>query len=233
MNQDVIDYSLIGQAQLYYKALGYTNIDTPWLVTPQAITATLPPNSMLVQSNFGCLVGSGEQGFIQMMIDGTLLPGKYQTSTPCFREEKEYNDFTRRSFFKTELIWYKPDTDLKTAYDAVLNNALSCFFEISNAETLNCVQTSEGFDICCNEVEIGSYGVRKWGDHIWVYGTGLAEPRFTLAVQRRLTPEILERQRAEEAEQARLEHEAAHRAGAAHSHPDDATPIETSSGVES
>ena len=82
MKQDAIDYNLIGQAQAYYKGAGYQNIETPWLVSLQAIAATLPPTAQAFQTSFGCPVGSGEQGFIQMMMDGTLLPGKYQTTTP-------------------------------------------------------------------------------------------------------------------------------------------------------
>jgi hypothetical protein len=218
MKHCMIDYGLVGQAQTFYKALGYINLDLPWLVSPQAIVATLPAGKKIFQSNFGCLVGSGEQSFIQMMMDGTLKPGKYQTTTPCFRDEEPISEFSRLNFLKTELIWYMPDVELKVAYDKVLNDALSCFFEISHADTLDAVQTSEGFDICCNGIELGSYGVRKMGEHTWVFGTGLAEPRFSMTVNRRLTPEILEKQRADELEQERLEHEAMHLAGHAHSH---------------
>jgi hypothetical protein len=233
MKPDLINYALIGRAQLFYKGLGYVNLDTPWLVSPEAILATLPKDRKFIQSNFGCLVGSGEQSFIQMMLEGTLMPGKYQTTTPCFRDETEYNDFTRSSFFKTELIWYKPEIDLAQAYDQMMSNAMSCMFEISNAEQLDLVQTSEGFDIQCNGIEVGSYGVRQMGDHTWVFGTGVAEPRFTLVVERRLTPEILVKQRAEEAERARLEHEAAHRAGTAHHEATPPIGEQTSSGAES
>ena len=234
MNQDLIDYNLIGKAQTFYKALGYQNVDTPWLVSPEAIKATLPSNAQIIRTTFGCLVGSGEQGFIQLMLESKLRPGKYQTSTPCFRDEKEYNDFTRLSFFKTELIWYMPTVELNVAYNEVLNNALSCMFEISNAEALDVIQTPDGFDICCNNIELGSYGVRQMGPHTWVYGTGLAEPRFSLVVQRRQTPESLAKQKIE---QEIAEHEEAHRLGAIHSHDggvinhthEEATPIEETS----
>ena len=185
---DLISYTRIGLAQAYYKALGYLNIETPWLVSPQAITATLPPDARLVQSNFGCLVGSGEQGFIQLMLDKKLEPGRYQTTTPCFRDEKEQTELTRPYFVKTELIWYMPSVEVRLAYETVLNNALNCFFEISDAEAFNAVQTNEGFDIVFNGIELGSYGVRKMEDHVWVFGTGLAEPRFSQVVQRHYGP---------------------------------------------
>lgn len=183
---DMINYTRLGLAQTFYKALGYLNINTPWMVTPHAVTATLPPDSRLIQSNFGCLVGSGEQGFIQMMLDGVLEPGKYQTTTPCFRDEANQDDLTLPYFMKTELIWYMPEGELQIAYQTVLNNALACFFDISDADEFDAVQTAEGFDLMFAGIELGSYGVRRMGDHVWVYGTGLAEPRFSQVVQKRL-----------------------------------------------
>jgi len=119
------------------------------------------------------------------MIRNLMKPGKYQTTTPCFRDEKEYNELTRVAFFKTELIWYKPE-DTRAAFEMVLNNALACFFEISDVETFEAVETAEGYDIYCDGVELGSYGVREMKEygHVWVYGTGLAEPRFSILMRR-------------------------------------------------
>ena len=109
------------------------------------------------------------------------------------------------------MIWYNPPAaDLKQAYDQLTSTALSCFFEISDGEAFDVVQTPEGIDICCNNVELGSYGVRQMGPHTWIFGTGIAEPRFSLVVQRRLTLELIEQREAEErAEKKRQEEEAA------------------------
>jgi aspartyl-tRNA synthetase len=181
IKDDSINYQRLATAQTFYRALGYRNIDTPWLVSPQAIVATLPPNSRAVESNFGCFVGSGEQGFIQLMLDGTLEPGRYQTTTPCARDEQEYTELSRKTFMKLELIHYLPE-DARAAYEKVLNEAIACFFEISNVDTFEAVPTNDGFDITLNGIEIGSYGVRQMDKHVWVYGTGLAEPRFSLAL---------------------------------------------------
>jgi hypothetical protein len=41
------------------------------------------------------------------------------------------------------------------------------------------VKTNIGYDLELNNIELGSYGVRKYGQLHWVYGTGLAEPRFS------------------------------------------------------
>jgi len=44
-------------------------------------------------------------------------------------------------------------------------------------------RTAIGWDLNLYGQEIGSYGIRKLGGHHWVYGTGLAEPRFSTLVQ--------------------------------------------------
>ena len=188
MKADHINYNRVAQAQLFYKALGYANVEAPWLVSPQAVIATLPQGKKVFQSNFGCSVGSAEQSFIQMMLDGEMEPGRYQATGPCYRDEDKYDDLTRMTFLKTELIWYNPQVEgvePLEAYEQVFNHALQCFFHISDCDKFSVVKTEEGVDIYCNGVELGSYGIRKIGDqHIWVYGTGLAEPRFTLVAQK-------------------------------------------------
>jgi hypothetical protein len=32
-----------------------------------------------------------------------------------------------------------------------------------------------------NDIEIGSYGMREYENFKWIYGTGMAEPRFSKA----------------------------------------------------
>jgi hypothetical protein len=183
INEDRIDYVKIGRAQTYYRAVGYKNIDVPWMASFKAVMATMPPGRSVFQTPAGCLVGSGEQGFIDLILKGELQPGRYQCTTPCFRDEPEYNELTRISFFKTELIWYMPE-DARAAFEEILNTALACFFEVSDATTFEGVQTDEGMDIYFNGIELGSYGVRKMDSHIWAYGTGLAEPRFSIAMRK-------------------------------------------------
>ena len=183
MKDDHINYARIGHAQSFYRALGYKNVEVPWTVSHDASRATAPPGANLFPTPVGVLIASGEQGFIELMRQGAMAPGKWQTTTPCFRDEKEHNELTRFSFMKTELIWYMPE-DNRLAFETVLNNAISCFYEISEAEVFEGVQTAEGVDIYFNGVELGSYGVRTMDKHVWVYGTGLAEPRFSIMMRR-------------------------------------------------
>jgi hypothetical protein len=187
-NTDRINYNRIALAQAFYKGRGYSNVETPWLVAPAAVRATQPIPIPIMESVRGVLVNSGEQSFIQQMIDGTLVPGMYQTTTPCFHNAEDHDspyfygvNETRPYSFQVELLLYKPD-DVRVCYEKAINDAMACFFEISDVDTFDATQTAEGFDIAVNGIVLGSYGIRKMNDHVWVYGTGLVEPRFSLAV---------------------------------------------------
>jgi hypothetical protein len=49
-------------------------------------------------------------------------------------------------------------------------------------ERLNIIQTSEtNWDITLDSIEIGSYGMRELAELTFIYGTGLALPRFNQA----------------------------------------------------
>ena len=179
LKTDRINYTRLAQAQAFYKGRGYQNIETPWLVSPPAVRATVPIPKPIMETVRGVLVNSGEQGFIQQMMDGELTPGLYQTLTPCFQDDGKGG---AEYFEQIELLCYNP-SDVRVAYEQMLNDAMACFFEISDVETFDARQSEDGVEICFNDVLIGMYGIRAMGDtHKWVYGTGLVEPRFTLAV---------------------------------------------------
>jgi len=185
---DRINYARLAQAQTFYKGRGYTNVDTPWLVNPPAVRATLPMSTPLWETTHGVFVNSGEQSFIQKMLDGEMEAGEYQTTTPCLLSPTEHEskyffglDQKHPYYMMIELISYDP-ADIKVAYEKMLNDATACFFEVSDMESFDAIQSEEGVDVSFRGVVLGSYGVRKMGDKMWVYGTGLVEPRFTLAM---------------------------------------------------
>lgn len=99
-----IYWALIPRALLHYKTYDYEYIEVPWVISEEALRVTLPSDRVGHRTQDGPLVGSAEQGFVQMYLDGEL-----------------------------------------------------------------------------NGIEIGSYGYRSYRELHWIYGTGLAEPRFTLA----------------------------------------------------
>jgi hypothetical protein len=41
--------------------------------------------------------------------------------------------------------------------------------------------TDDCMDLTINGIEVGSYGKREFKNIKWIYGTGLAEPRFSIA----------------------------------------------------
>jgi seryl-tRNA synthetase len=177
----MINYSLIANAISYYESLGYMELEVPWFVSRQSMEVTSPPDRRYCTSFLGDLVASGEQSFIEMMRTGLLEPGFHQCATPCFRDEPTVNKIWRNYFFKVELIVFQPgDFSVNTMIEDAKR-----LFESLGLERLQIIDTDIGKDIMCKGVEIGSYGYRQFEEngvkYSWVYGTGLAEPRFSLA----------------------------------------------------
>jgi hypothetical protein len=181
LNTDRINYARLAHAQAFFKGRGYQNVETPWLVTPQAVRATTPIPEVIIETIRGVLVNSGEQGFIQKMVDGELTPGMYQTLTPCFVDLSNGETAGAEYYEQIELLCYMPD-DVRTVYEQMINDVMACYFEISDAESFDARQNEDGVEIAFNNIVVGKYGIRAMGNHKWVYGTGLTEPRFTLAV---------------------------------------------------
>lgn len=178
-----ISYRKVSKAIKRYEKLGYRYIDTPWVVSEEAIRATLPPerqgfdlrNDTL---NAGRLVGSAEQGYIQLMLDDKLPAGLYVTAGPCFRDEPVVDQHHQYAFFKVELIhllrWN--ETLQPHSVQSVARDAEQVIYELYGPGA-KVVKTPEGYDLEVEGVEIGSYGVRSFKNWTWVYGTGLALPR--------------------------------------------------------
>lgn len=177
----MIDYKKLSAAIDYYENKGFELIDVPWCVQPEADAFTRPELAEQIKTRLGVHIGSGEQGFIDMMLDGLMPIGKYMTVTPCFRHEKEYSELTRPWFLKLELIDYKPKDMYKSLIE--ITNASYEFFKIFIEPDVIATNLWE-FDIISkeNNIELGSYGVRKMDQREWVYGTGLAEPRLSTTI---------------------------------------------------
>jgi hypothetical protein len=103
-SSQTIDWSLLGRALDFYKALGYKYIEVPWLVRNEVTEVTRHEGAENFGVPAGDLVGSAEQSFIQMMMDGQLPPGRYCTISPCFRDEPVLDDLHQKHFMKLELI---------------------------------------------------------------------------------------------------------------------------------
>lgn len=175
-----IDWQRVARAIAHYTAIGYQYVEAPWIVGEEALAATLPPGRTGLRTQDGPLVGSAEQSFLQLMLDGQLCAGRYVAASPCFRDD-EIDELHQRTFFKVELIWVLAAGQSAVLVDQTVRDATDFFCQIAPAGSLAQLKVDAGVDIELGGVEIGSYGCRQYRGHRWVYGTGLAEPRFSVA----------------------------------------------------
>jgi hypothetical protein len=179
MEEGKINWKRLMSAITYYNTCGFKFIDLDWTVDIEtsAITKPLYKKDFFIYNK--ALVASGEQSFLQMIIDGKLAPGKYCGITPCFRDEIP-DELHSNWFMKVELI------DILYPNKGGLDNMISCaelfykdFIKIKTIEIGNNL-----YDIESNSgIELGSYGIRKTIVGDYVFGTGLAEPRLSIALK--------------------------------------------------
>jgi len=181
----------MSHALRYYHKKGYKNVEkiTPWTVNEDTSDITKPQDRRNFYFNNDVIVASGEQSFLQMIKDGTINPGKYSTYTPCFRDEDKIDDIHKQYFLKVELIewWYDDSNNFNSDenLDKLHETIRICKDFYSQYMEPDITKTDDGFDIVdkITGIEIGSYGIRSYTINnkniIWIYGTGLAEPRFT------------------------------------------------------
>lgn len=200
-------YNRLLRAIEYYERCGFKYIDVPWLVSNEAMTITRPEwakSSIMTLIAGGepmCPVASAEQSFLQMQMTavkaGSRMHGRFVTITPCFRNEPVIDDLHLPGFMKVELIHWGDTADgvcLRDVHDMV-NTAqvlLNCHvptIRVINEEP-DPVACGFAFDINAKStgIELGSYGIREYpAVGRWVYGTGLAEPRMTYAIEKDTT----------------------------------------------
>ncbi len=174
-----LDYRIIADANDYYTASGFSETAVPWVITEEAYTATLPPEVKRYGTLGGFLVGSAEQSFIQLLADGEKL-GRVQATSPCFRDET-HDEIHSPYFLKLELF----DNTLPMTKASVLSIADTAADFFEKFLPVEIVQEGpESWDIQAahSGLELGSYGIRRWGEHSWIYGTGVALPRLQQAV---------------------------------------------------
>lgn len=178
----MIDYLILHDSFQFYDANGFKRIESPWTVTKDVANITKPAKALdheIIGKN-KVLVGSGEQSFLYLYLKNFLPPGKYQTITPCFRDEV-FDYLHTKYFMKNELI--VTDEVNTKQLEHVIQTAYKFFSNYFSTDELCIVETSVGnnisYDINYKDVEIGSYGIRHCKFLKWIYGTGVAEPRFS------------------------------------------------------
>lgn len=176
----MINYKLLDESIKFYECRGFKRIESPWAVTKDIASITAPEKSTFfsITEKNKVLVASGEQSFLYLYNKGFLPRGRFQTITPCFRDDS-FDETHTKYFIKNELII----TD--KVNDVILGDLVDDAKDFANrykkkGQKLEIVKTGDdSFDLVCDGIEIGSYGIRKCSYLKWIYGTGIAEPRFS------------------------------------------------------
>lgn len=192
---NVIHYSRLSDAIQFYTNLGYKYVEVPWAVPEWAIKATCPnPLSKPAIARSQFLVGSAEQSFIYLDVSEQLGKGRFVACTPCVRPG-DIGPFNQPTFMKVEL--YRNDEVSPLTLNEMMGHAGYYFekqarrhspsaqLEWSNFLDDGVPTFDDVLDINLNGLEVGSYGMREFRAIQWVFGTGLAEPRFSMALENR------------------------------------------------
>lgn len=176
----MINYSIISDSIKFYEDRGFKHIETPWTVTKEISDITNPKETtdFFISDKNKVLVASGEQSFLYLYNKGFLPKGMFQTITPCFRNDS-FGPFHTKYFIKNELI----KTDVVNNFE--LNNIIHIAKEfLSKYLTPITIKRThhDSYDLCYKDIELGSYGIRECEFLTWIYGTGVAEPRFSRVV---------------------------------------------------
>lgn len=178
-NPNIVDYKLLSKAIKFFSHKGYTQVETPWRVSEESINLTFK-SSESFKSDDKFLVGSAEQGFLEMISDGILEYGRYMSVSPCFRNEKE-DYYHQQEFIKLELIdiiLVKNMFALNLMRDSVLKFITKHLkVKSSSIVVVSTNDDSTDFDILIDGIEYGSYGFRNIEEKVYIYGTGIALPR--------------------------------------------------------
>lgn len=184
-----IDFTLFIDAHSWWKCKGFNNKVVPSYVDDDAMDHTCPEDvtDLRIVQNGKYAVASAEQSFLQLDKEGRLEDGSWMAVTPCFRDEMVLDDIHFNIFLKMEL--FRSATSKKNAEKIsheIAKDAISMFTLLGiPRDVLFLVKTPIGYDVYCDDMEIGSYGARKTLTGKWyAYGTGLAEPRTSIAIQK-------------------------------------------------
>lgn len=167
----------------YLESKNYELVDAPFYVDKDVSAFTRPEfkNDFHHGNDTShCVyVASGEQSFLQLMKNGELTEGKYITLTPCVRDEyvAEMSDIKLKVFMKLEMISLTNSLDkAKVLLNEMLFEMINFYTDYFNVTILPLDETNT--DLLVNDIEIGSYGIRNYNGQYYVFGTGIALPRF-------------------------------------------------------
>jgi hypothetical protein len=173
------DWARLARAVEFYSAKGFLNVELNWHAPLDVCAITCPDEGRMYKFDNEYLVGSAEQSFMSAQLKGMLPETRYVAITPCFRREPILSETHLRTFMKVELFAAHQSSD-ELAYEFALVAAE--FMKGETSQSVEIVKTVEGYDLEIGGIEVGSYAARKARGMEWTCGTGLAEPRFSVAV---------------------------------------------------
>lgn len=182
--QEIIDYSLLSKAIKYFSKKGFKQIETPWRVSKQAIEGTFN-SSESFKADDKFLVGSAEQGFLELQLQDKLKGTQFMSVSPCFRNDIE-DYYHQQEFMKLELIYFSNYEIIKEEiqYQIIKRFVLNFIIKKLKIKTsdIAILETKDNNsiyseDILINGIEYGSYGIRNFQGTYYIYGTGIALPR--------------------------------------------------------
>ncbi|KWA84196.1 hypothetical protein WL29_22815 [Burkholderia ubonensis] len=188
---------LLHLALQWWQLRGFQYVDLPWMVPTNYADAHRPDFCRDVPTLHGSFVGSGEQSFLMLHEEDRLPAGApgYIGWTPCLRDEV-LDETHQHGFMKAE--WFVPLTeadisqwrrlvlDLMGAQESMFRAVALAGIGVPRVGMLFVYEQSgpEQIDLVLNGLEVGSYGLRRFNGRPYLYGTALALPRFTQALER-------------------------------------------------
>lgn len=181
-----INHSILNEAIEYYKSIGYSYVEVPWVVSSSSSSLGISDGIKRQFSTFlGDLIASGEQGFFELVRTNSPLIRKgenYVTCTPCFRDEEKLSPYTRNWFEKVELFCWCHRDEAESIFKKLQYDSYS--FHSKYTDSIKQIKINgHNVDLKLNDIEIASIGIRNTENFTWVYATGVAEPRFSTVLK--------------------------------------------------
>ncbi|WP_166655638.1 amino acid--tRNA ligase-related protein [Burkholderia pseudomallei] len=179
-NHSGISFPLIVSAYNFFMREGFTPVCAPMTVSKKMMDHTCPPgvrDRRLRHIDGSTYVASAEQSFLQMEVDGDIDDSDWLMAiTPCYRDD-DLDDTHFNIFLKVELFAYNMDD-----FELIAGMAYK-FWTDHVGLPVTKLKTPDGIDIMYGDLELGSFGTRLTTQGIpYVYGTGVAEPRGSMAI---------------------------------------------------
>jgi len=208
----MINYKILNDSIEYYEKAGFQRIETPWAITKAISDITKPKGAgdFTIAEKNKVLVASAEQGFLYLYNKGFLPKGRWQSISPCFRDES-FDLLHTKYFMKNELII--TDNVCNEQLGFVVKCARDFFRKyclglpilhpvsvgyvddvlivdtvngkdvvVSDEDIMSETYKYQSYDLTFRGIELGSYGIRDCGIMKYIYGTGVALPRLTRAI---------------------------------------------------